>query len=198
MIYYIDFDNTLFDTERFYSDLLNIINKYNINEEDINMYYKNNCLNELFNPIKIINIIIKTNPLKKQIMNEIELFLYDLSKYLYNDTISFLEYLNNNNYQVNLLTYGDFDYQNIKISNSYIKEYFNKIIITSKNKFELDLDYKNSIFIDDDIFQIDGLLKKDAFVKRIRRKGNKHSKYSLNNVSEYENFIEMIDESGKK
>ena len=54
MKYYIDFDNTMFDTEKFYCDLLKIIENYGINEDKINNYYKNNLKNELFNPLKII------------------------------------------------------------------------------------------------------------------------------------------------
>lgn len=193
MTYYIDFDNTLFDTNKFYNDLLNLIRKYNINENDINMYYISNHKNELFSPIKIINEIIKNNPLKTEIKKEIDYFIKDISKYLYNDTVVFLKYLNNQNYQVNLLSYGDYEYQNMKINNSLIKDYFDKIIITSKMKYELNLDYENSFFVDDDVVQIAGLLKKKASVIRIRRKGNKHSEFDINDVFEYNSFIEYIN-----
>jgi len=192
MIYYIDFDNTLFNTEEFYNDLKELIKKYDIFEKDINEYYNKFLSNELFNPIKIINIILQNNPLKKQIKEEINFFLRDLSKYLYDDTINFLEYLNNKNYTIILLTYGNYEYQNIKINNSFIKEYFSKIIITSKNKHELNLDYNNAIFIDDDINQIRGLLKVKANVIRIRRRGNKHSINDLEKVLEYKTFKEYL------
>lgn len=192
MIYYIDFDNTLFNTEKFYNDLLELIKKYDVCEKNINDYYNKFLSNELFNPIKIINIIIEKSSSKEQIKKEIDLFLKDLSMYLYGDTIGFLEYLNNKDYHINLLTYGDYEYQNIKINNSVIKKYFSKIIITTKNKCDLNLDYNNAIFIDDDIKQIKGLLNKNANVIRIRRNGNKHSINELKNVLEYETFNEYL------
>ena len=111
MKYYIDFDNTLFNTESFYNDLLNIIKKYNISKKDIDLYYKDNLSNELFNPIKIINNLIKDKNINKEIKN----FFKDLSKYLYKDTIDFLEFIKNDN-ELILLTYGDFEYQNLKVN----------------------------------------------------------------------------------
>lgn len=193
MIYYIDFDNTLFNTEDFYRDLLILLKKFYINEEDINEYYDSLSKNQLFNPLKIISKITENNPLKIKIEKEINCFFSDLSKYLYDDAIVFLEYLNSKNYQINLLTYGDYDYQNLKINNSFIKDYFNKLIITSRNKFDLGLDYQNSIFIDDDIKQINGLLSKKAKVIRIRREGNKHSIDDLTNVLEFKNLKGYLD-----
>lgn len=192
MRYYIDFDNTLFDTERFYNDLIKVVLKYNITENKINEYYYKHFSNQLFNPIKIINKLIEKHKFKNDIEKELDLFLKDISMYLYDDSINFLEYLNSKNYEVNLLTYGDYDYQNKKIEKSFIKDYFNKIIITSIEKANLDLDYKNSIFIDDNEHQLKGLIKKDARVIRIRRNGNKHSINDIKNVLEFENFNEYL------
>lgn len=192
MKYYIDFDNTLFDTESFYNDLVNLINKEKIKEEDINLIYKEQFNKELFNPIKIINYIIEKRNINKNLIKEINYFMKDISKYLYEDTIDFLEYLKQNNKEIVLLTYGDFNYQNEKISNCFIKEYFNQIIITSKLKGELDLDYQNSIFIDDSKEQIESLLKKNSKVIRIKRKGNKHSIDEISNVLEYASLEEYM------
>ena len=192
MKYYIDFDNTLFDTESFYNDLLQVVNEYGINHKKINDYYNQKLSHSLFNPINIINKLIEKHKLKYEIKQELDLFFQDLSKYLYNDTIDFLEYLIKNNYEINLLTYGDFDYQQEKINKSKIKDYFNKIIITNKHKALLDLDYENSIFIDDNKIQLEGLIKKKCKVIRIRRKGNKHYDDEVNDVLEYRNFSEYM------
>ena len=192
MKYYIDFDNTLFNTEKFYGDLIKIVSDYNITEEKINDCYQKYCLNEFFNPLKIINKLIEKHKFKNDIEKHLEIFLKDISVYLYDDSINFLEYLNSKNYEVNLLTYGDFDYQKEKIEKSFIKDYFNKIIITSIEKPNLDLDYKNAIFVDDNEYQLKGLIKKDAKVIRIRRNGNKHSINDIKNVLEFENFNEYL------
>lgn len=192
MKYYIDFDNTLFNTEKFYNDLLKIVKKYNINRNDIELYYKNND-NRLFNPIIIINNLIKDEKQNKEMQKEIKKFFRDLSIYLYDDTLNFLEVIKKNN-ELILLTYGDFDYQSLKVNNAGIKDYFDKIIITNKNKGDLDLDYKNSVFIDDNKEQIEGLLRKGAKVIRIKRKGSKYFNDVINNVLEFTNLNGYLKE----
>ena len=198
MKYYIDFDNTLFNTEKFYSDLIKLVSYYNITEEKINDCYRRYYLNEFFNPIKIINRLIEKHKFKSEIKKEINDFFNDLSMYLYEDSINFLEYLKKHNYNINVLTYGDFDYQKEKINKTFINDYFDKIIITSKLKSELGLDYENASFIDDNVEQIKGLLKRNAKVIRIRRSGNKHSLCDINGVNEFENFQEYIKFLEKK
>lgn len=189
MKYYIDFDNTLFDTKRFYNDFLKLISKYDLTEKMINDYHHSSEEN-ILNPLTISKRIV--NPLKKEkFLGALNSFFKDLSMYLYDDTISFLEYLNGKSYDVNLLTYGDYDYQKIKIEKSFITVYFKRIIITNKSKDKLDLDYSNACFIDDDVIQLT-CLKEKAKVIRIRRKGNKHSILDLADVLEFENLEKYI------
>ena len=101
--------------------------------------------------------------------------------------------MKSNNYELILLTYGDFDYQNEKVNKSGIKDYFDKIIITSKHKALLNLDYEHSVFIDDNKVQLEGLLKTGAKVIRIKRSGNKHYLDEIKGVIEFNDFKELIN-----
>lgn len=191
MKYYIDFDNTLFDSEKFYQDLLKIAESFGLSKIMIDECYQDNFSNELFNPFKVIEYLIEKSNINKEINKEIKKLLINAKKYLYDDTILFLEFLKKENFSLILLTYGDVSYQKAKIKETEINEYFDQIIITSKLKGELGLDYRKSVFLDDNVEQIKSLLKKDAKVIRIRRRGNKHSLDNIDGIFECEDLKKL-------
>ena len=153
--------------------------------------YKKNFANELFDPIKVIEYLIDKDQLDGKLKKEMSLLWKKTSEYLYDDALDFLEFLKKQNCSLVLLTYGDLSYQTMKIEKAGIREYFVQIIITSKLKAELGLDYRGGIFIDDDKAQIEALMAKGAKVIRIRRKGNKHSLEDIANICEYENLNDL-------
>ena len=117
---------------------------------------------------------------------------------VFKDAKRFLKRLKENGHKVYLLTYipnkNNTEYQMMKIDGSGIKNYFDDIIITSKYKFTLDLNYKNGIFIDDDPRDLNGLYEQHPIrVIRIRKKNNKRSKIDINNndIEEYESFDDI-------
>lgn len=186
MNYYIDFDNTLFDTVSFHRDLLKILLNNGIEESYIKKFYKDNGLN----PINLVNSLNND-----KINKEVDKLFKNAKNYLYKDALSFLN--NKGNKQYILYSYGYLDYQNKKIDNSNIKDYFDEVIITDKDKTKLDLDYQNGIFIDDNTKVIKELLKKDVVkVYRVKRDNNLHSEEKLNNknVIEIFNMKEIKDE----
>ncbi len=165
MNYYIDFDNTIFDTVSFHNDLIKIILDNNVSKEYIDGYYHKNGVN----PIDLVNHLC--NPV---ITNEVEKLFKRASNYLYKDALEFLSHKSFNNYI--LYTYGDIDYQNKKIDNCGILEYFDEVIITDDIKTNIKLDYKNGIFIDDNTKVIKDLLDKGVNkIYRIKRENNVHS-----------------------
>lgn len=198
MKYYIDFDNTLFDTQLFNKDLLSLLSKYDIDENKIKDCHAKYFDNGLFNPLKVISKILEDDFNKEIVINEVNLFLQDLSKYVYSDSFEFLKYLKENKFDYSMLTYGDPEFQREKIKNSHINEYFETIIFCVNKKGELNLDYKNAIFIDDDVNQLKSILKQNAQVIRIRRLGNKHSVEDLENIIEFDNLLKCIEWLEKK
>ena len=56
MTYYIDFDNTIFDTVSFYNDLKKVMYSYGINNDIIDKYQEVSC----YSPLKLIDDLITT------------------------------------------------------------------------------------------------------------------------------------------
>lgn len=191
---YIDFDGTLFDTDKFYEDFLGICFKYKLNKEKIDL--ANKLLfpeSYLFNMDKLIDYLIKEYNISFSFKNEVNNLFSN--KYVFPDVISSLEVLKNK-YELIILTYGEYNYQNKKIEKSSLKDYFKDIIITDKIKSTLDnVDYKNSIFIDNNPKEIKRFIEVGSLkVIRIRREFDKYSKKDLNlDVNEYKTFNEIIE-----
>ena len=86
-------------------------------------------------------------------------------------------------------------FQVLKIKGSGLIKYFDALYITSKPKYELDINYENGIFIDDRAKDLLGLYSKNAKkVIRLRRKGNKYSIEDIGNaeIEEYSSFGEIL------
>ena len=128
---FIDFDNTIFDTVSFHHDFLKILLSNGIEEDYIKKFYKDNGLN----PVNLVN-----NLNNEKINKEVDALFKKAKNYLYKDAISFLK--NKGNRQYILYSYGYLDYQNKKIDNALIKDYFDEVIITDTEKTKLDLDYQ--------------------------------------------------------
>ena len=152
MNYYIDFDNTLYNTPLLVERMKNA------------------------NKTEIENIILNSSDL------------------VFEDVIPFLQKLRSQNHNLFLLSYAadTLRYQALKIIGSGLSNYFNALYITAKPKYELDIDYTNGIFIDDNPDDLIGLYSKNPLkVIRIRRKEN--IKYSVKdvdnpNIKEYPNL----------
>ena len=189
MTYYIDFDNTIFDTVSFYNDLKNVMHSYGINDDIIDKYQHISC----YSPLELIDDLIRKNVIDKSILIDIDKVFNNGEDYLYQDALLFLEKVKPNNKLV-LLTYGNKTYQERKINSSKIQDYFNEIIITDKSKSSLELDYKSGIFIDDntDVLQ-ELLIRKPSKLIRIKRLNNPHSNVMINNdfIEEYKAFSEI-------
>ena len=185
MKYYIDFDNTIFDTVSFYNDLLDILYDNGVTKEYVEEYYQNNRMN----PLELINSIDNV-----EIRNKALNHFNDTSKYIYPDAITFLK--NKNDKVFILYTHGYLEYQNKKIEGSKILSYFDDLIVTEEDKTALDIDYQNSIFVDDNTKVLKSLIDKQAYrIYRIKRKNNHHSEEVLedNQIIEIFNMNEIRD-----
>jgi len=185
---YIDFDGTLYNTHQLNNNFINILNKYNINKQ-----YIQKLISEIKNYNKIANILINEFHLNKNILNEINNIYSD--KLVYKDTIPFLEKYYQK-YDLVLLTItNDIKYQKKKINSSNLNKYFKEIIITTKDKSQIDtIDYPNSIFIDNNPQELEKFYNSNATnLIRIKRDIDKYSKFNLNinNIPEYIDFNEL-------
>ena len=197
MNYYLDFDNTLYETSRLSNDMLNGLadeisiktkkNKIDVFNELKSMFNREN----IYNIYKLAKYFAKKYNIEESVLiDKVEGIILDGKKYVYNDVISFLKELKEKNNIINVLTYvakEDLSYQLTKIKGSGLSEYFDNIIISSSLKFNLDLKYEEGIFFDDNPRDLLGLASKNPkILVRVRRDENKHNKQEL----DIENLIE--------
>ena len=190
MNYYLDFDNTLYETSRLSNDMLKglayeISKKTSISENDIfdelkSMFNREN----IYNIYKLAKFFAKKYNIEESILiDKVEDIILDGKKYVYDDVISFLKELKEKNHIINVLTYvakEDLSYQLTKIKGSGLSEYFDNIIISSSLKFNLDLKYEEGIFFDDSPKDLLGLAPRNPkILVRVRRENNKYSKQEL-------------------
>ena len=203
MNYYIDFDSTIYNTRSLVTRMINslvdtIYSKKNLDKQsllqEIQSLFNNGnkhiyeVAKELSNTYNVESNLLITN-LNNVISNGSDL--------VFEDSIPFLLRLKNQNNNIFLLTYSnkDIEYQTLKILGSGLCKYFDAVYITSKPKYELDIDYSNGIFIDDNPEDLQGLYLKNAKrIIRMRREQNSYSKQDISNIDieEYNN-LEQID-----
>lgn len=189
---YLDFDSTLFNSDYYDSELLAICKLYEIDESKFNniktQLFKKNTDFEID---EFINYLIKKEYVDKNILNDIELLKN--RNFIYEDTIFFLDNLKDK-YDLILLTRGQEKNQQDKIRASRLEKYFSKIIITSNDKSKLDnVDYLNSIFIDNNPLEIERFISAKAKrVIRIKRNTDKYSKINLTD-SKLETYTTLKD-----
>lgn len=206
MNYYIDFDNTLYETAKLTSLMIAAIgNKIGelggLEKEPIIQDAKDNfnsTLDNIFTHAEKMGK--KYNVDSNAVVNAVNEVLSNGKEIVFEDAVRFLERLKEKEHKIYVLTYVqpiNMEYQLKKLMGSGIANYFDGIIITSKYKFLLDIDYTNGIFIDDDPRDLNGLFEKNPIkVIRIRKENNKRSKIDIDNkeIEEYVSFDDIIVE----
>lgn len=198
---YIDFDGTIYNTTKLYQEYINLLKKYNINEE-----YFQNKLNKNYQKNKNLNTITEYIINDYNLNNSIQTELNNIIKnnLIYKDVIPFLEKYHNK-YDLILLTLGNKEFREKKIKSSNITKYFKKITITNNDKSKLNIDYQNEIFIDNNPEEFKKFYQAKAkHLIRIKRDNDKYSKINLdiNNIPEFTDFNTLlksnyIDKIGK-
>ena len=207
MKFYIDFDSTLYNTREFILALLDAIAK-NITSQNKSLNFDNilNEEKELFKSDKIYNIEKLCHFFAEKyavefdsIFSSAKTIVDNGTNFVFPDTIPFLEKLKSTKNELIILTYaqeGNTDEQMRKIKGSKLDKYFDDIIITTVPKWTLDLDYKNSFFIDDNPKELAGLYKNNPYkIVRIKRNNTKYSSRPLPDdvvMDEYKTFDELI------
>lgn len=204
MNYYIDFDNTLYNTPLLKDAMLNSISTEIAVQKKLDKSEIFKKCNLMFNRENIYDIYElakyfsdKYNVDSKIVIDKLNIVILDGEKFLFDDTINFLNKLKQNGHKIYMLTYckESLQFQSLKISGSKIANMFDSLFITSIPKYELDIDYTNGIFIDDNPKDLIGLYKKNPKdLIRIRRPENKYSAKDLENIEikEFKNFNDLF------
>ena len=203
MNYYIDFDNTLYETAKLTTYMLKaicdtVVEKRGIAYEEIDSYVKenfNSTKDNIFTFAKETGVKFEIDPI--EVENNVKAVVDNGNDIVFEDAERFLARLKENGHEVHILTYipkTNQEYQMKKLLGSGLMKYFDTITITSKYKFLLDMDYTQGIFIDDDPRDLNGLYEKNPFkVIRIRKPNNKRSKIDIDNkdIEEFESFDDI-------
>ena len=192
---YFDFDGTLYDSDKLMRQFTDICKKFKILEEDIDTIEQELFTeNKLFNLDELANYLSEKYILPPDFLKELE-NLYS-EKNIYPDVYLALNKIKQSQkYDMVILTYGNIKYQQKKIHNCDILEYIKEVIITEKKKSDINnIDYENSIFIDNNPTQIKALKDKTDNVIRIRRKTDKYSKHDTEiSIKEYQDLITLVE-----
>lgn len=195
-VYFIDFDHTLFDTDRFFRvDLKNFLLGYMLSEEFWDKSYQT-ARTDGYTVEKHIDEAQKLGKLNmeaekiKQILKE---EFSDLKKYLYPDVVKFLEKIKKDGAIIYLISFGNPVWQDYKLKASGIYQYFDDLFYTGDEGVKVDkiLEFHDKfdeiIYIDDREQEIDLVKEKIPKVRTylINRKntGNKTAIKSLKEVN---------------
>lgn len=189
---FIDFDSTLFDTAKLKESLNELIAE---KLRETGLISLSDALEKILHLRKVdkfgyyqicekleIEFELKKNKLTKQVND----FLANCSHLTYDDSVEFLKTLQD--YQVNILTFSpkrDTEFQMRKMLGSGLVDFADNIIICSKPKGELKLDYKNAIFVDDNPNQLLSLFHAGVAENRLFRIKRDGAKYSSEEIVDF-------------
>lgn len=203
MNYYLDFDNTLYETAKLTSLMLaetaNSISQKTgkdanaLLEEAKGSFDSTN--DNIFSFAENMSKRYNVNP--EEVVGNVKSVIDNGEDIVFDDARNFLERLKQNGDKAFVLTYvknGNQEYQMRKLLGSGLMKYFEGTIITTEYKFLLDLNYQNGIFIDDDPRDLNGLASKNPIkVIRMRKPNNKRSIFEIDNkeIEEYTSFDDI-------
>lgn len=134
---FIDFDGTLFNTSDFKVAMFGIFNKVGLTDDQILPAYQAECLDYKFSIKSFTERLHKIGKFNLALTNaRVEKLFQSCPSFLYPDTIEFLEGINKDLYEVNLLTLGDLEFQGEKVMHSGIVKHFDNLFFTEKQKWE--------------------------------------------------------------
>lgn len=184
---FIDLDRTLYDTDRFVKDIDVLLEKHGIDREDWSNAWGKEYSGTGSREGKLYNVWKHLAAYKKQFGVDTETFFQDYTKliesgddYLFSDVDDFLERAKNLG-SLNLITFGDDEFQGWKIDNIRIKAVFKQIIITpvvkAKTLSKIETNGSLMVLIDDWAHEIDEAKQAlpQIFGVHIRRPGTYHS-----------------------
>lgn len=192
-MYYIDFDNTLYETGKLTKDILYDFSKIISNSKnlDLNEVLENlkNSFNSTVDNFESFSLSLSQKyeiPYNnfQSILNK--RIIIEGNQYVFPDALEFLKRLKSSNKEVCILTYvaqkENLRQQALKLAGSGVLPYVTEVYNTTRYKFDLELDYKNGIFIDDSPRDLEGLYNSGSRnLIRIKKPNNeKRTSKSLN------------------
>lgn len=134
---FIDFDGTIFDTSEFKNEMFDAFFRCGYTLPDIKSTYVLESMDYKYNPEGHLDKLQKIKPTNHKLaLARIENLYKNITKYLYADTTEFLDKINRDKYEINMLTLGDIGFQQKKVDRSGIAEKFQHIYVTDTQKWD--------------------------------------------------------------
>ena len=160
MNFFIDFDHTLSNTPLLTNDMLKALASYisEVSNQDYNNIFETlknkfkrgtNNIYDIYNLIEYFASKYNYNiEDATKIVNEV---ISNGKKYLFPDSIPFLQYLKEQNHKVYILSYNENEVylQTIKLAGSGLLPFVDGVFPTTSIKGDIPLDFSKCIFIDD-------------------------------------------------
>lgn len=200
----LDFDYTLFDAAKFRGDLGASLIKLGIDEKFFSETYKQVRYREGkesdYQPDKHLQILAdKTDTDYLKLKDTYYQVIGEAKEYLYPDTLDFLKKMKQENNKLILLTFGNPEFQKLKVQNSGIGKYFEEIYYTDGSKTSLAhkiTDDPNVTFINDnphEILELKSIYPQATFIQISRTNGKKYQLKLSSNILRYGQLKSLID-----
>ena len=212
MNFFIDFDHTLYDTDNLLKDMLDVLAKYICEKtsknhekilEELKSKFKRGKGNffDIYDLIEHFSLPEQYNYNKEEATEKVNEVISNGEKYIFEDSIPFLQYLKSKGHKTYILSYNENKvyFQTVKIAGSGLLKYVDGLIPTTVIKGEMPFDFSQSIFIDDkpkDLISIYN--KKPLGVFRVKRENEKYSYLETElPIPEFKNLVELQKELEK-
>jgi len=207
---FIDFDDVIFNTKQFKEDLKDLFSAQGISPEVFGRYYRDPADNravKTFNPWMHAALICgEIGCDAEKIGKAIDIFMGDISRYIFPDVPGFVDRAGKSN--VCVVSFGNAEFQNKKIRNSQLEKYIKDVFVTEGAKCEVIAEVlrdekigkdKKIFFIDDRVEQIHEVKEKfpyivTIFIKRPEGRYQEMEKegccnFQIRNLAEAEKII---------
>lgn len=148
---FVNFDGTIFDSGKFRDKIFEIFTKAGFSNDEIKSSYQAEYLGYKYSPWNNIKRLAKIRQFDTAMAKiRLEKIFKEIPTLIWKDSINFFEQINNADYELNLLTLGDVEFQKRKIQASGLVKQFENIYISEVQKW----DYLKELVLDNERFLI--------------------------------------------
>lgn len=139
---FLDFDDVIFNTKSFFEKLKRVYIPFGISSEVFETTYQELKKEQAENwigyssDVHIAKLQENFSVDKQELQKAIKSFVDDTREFVFPDVKDFLQWAKKNAYSVSVLSFGNQEFQTQKIQSTKLSDYFEKIIVTDKDKSE--------------------------------------------------------------
>ena len=134
---FIDFDGTMFNTASFKDVMFDVFLKLGFNQTDIQNTYMAECMDYKYHVDRNLDRLMKIKDVDLADAKEkIRAMFHKVPDFLFEDTIEVLKSIDRDKYELNLLTFGDEDFQQNKVKSSRLEKHFDNVYYATSQKWD--------------------------------------------------------------